>query len=144
MGAGLVYFGIVEETRRWIWLIGDTGLKRFGNKIDGYFKRCEAEERFPDEAGLILYLKLSVADYERLRADGDGESGDYARLLEDARLRRESIISRELYSSGAKGTMGKLFLAKQAKNSGILGTAAEEGRLVIEVRISGSGAEFFD
>ena len=119
-------------------------MKRFENSIDGYFKLCEDDERFPDEAGLILHLKLPVADYERLRDNSGGKSDEYARLLEEARLRRESIIARELYSSGAKGTTGKIFLAKQAKNSGIPETAAEEGKLVIEVRMSGSGADFFD
>ena len=119
-------------------------MQRFKNGIDGYFRQCESEERFPDEAGLILHLRLSVADYDRRKGNTDGKSREYARLLEEARLKRESIIARELYSSGAKGTTGKIFLAKQAKNSGMSETAAEEGKLIIEVRMSGSGADFFD
>ena len=144
LGAGEYISGLLRKRGRGLWVIGYTSLQRFKNGIDGYFEECEKEERFPDEAGLILHLRLSVADYERRKGNTDGRSGEYSRLLEEARLKRESIIARELYSSGVKGTTGKIFLAKQAKNSGISEIDAEEGKLVIEVRMSGSGKGFFD
>ena len=110
-------------------------IKDFESKISAYFSDCEETGAYPDEAGMILYLGLEREDYDRYITGGDGKG--YAAALKKARLRRESIIVRDLYAS-EKATTGKIFLARQINNGGLTDKPREETQtMTIDVKING-------
>jgi len=115
--------------------------KQFEKTIESYFKTCEEAGVFPDEAGLILFLGLEREEYERLR---DGKRGKaYAAALSKARLRRESIIVRELYNT-EKAATGKIFVARQPENGGLTDKPREaHAPVTVEVRLAGAGEDPF-
>lgn len=121
------------------------------NKVQAYFAFCGEQNIFPDEAGLILFLGISEEMYEKYKSRSLKRYAPFALCLERARLRRESILVRDIYASAARAPTGKMFLAKQAENGGLTDRPKKEEKLEkpavkkesIELRI-GSGAEFFE
>lgn len=115
--------------------------KEFEKAIESYFTACEEEGIFPDEAGLILFLGLEREEYDRLK---DGKRGKaYAAALSRARLKRESIIVRELYNT-EKAATGKIFVARQPENGGLTDKPKEAAAPVtVEVRLAGAGDDPF-
>ena len=110
-------------------------IKEFEDRIDQYFSECGEAGAYPDEAGMILYLGLEREDYDRYL--GGAEGGGWAVCLKKARLRRESILVRDLYAS-EKATTGKIFLARQVNNGGLSDKPKEESQtMTIDVKISG-------
>jgi hypothetical protein len=110
-------------------------INEFRAVIDGYFADCERSDTFPDLAGQLLRLKISRERYDKyLRLGG----GVFKRALEDAELRRESILTREIYASG-KSTTGKIFLARRqaAGSEPEARRDAQEPSLVFEVKLDG-------
>ena len=105
-------------------------------RIERYFSRREAEGRFPTEAGLLLELGLSEAEYAGLLEDEACR-----REFERARLRRmDWLENRMVTESGrAAGCMNAL---KQEKNGGYADKAGQgaEKRLVIRLEGVGRGA----
>jgi hypothetical protein len=87
-------------------------VRAFDMKIDEYFTVCEANKTFPDEAGLILHLGLTRETYERYLNGADSKHRGFTACLKKAKLRRESIIIREIHDS-VKMPTGKIFLARQ-------------------------------
>lgn len=111
----------------------------FEGKIDAYFDKCRAQEIYPDEAGLILHLGITKELYDEYKENADDKYSEYARCIDNARLRRESIIVRDIYASSSAAT-GKIFLARQPGNGGLTDKQAQEQKkLMIEVVI---GEEF--
>ena len=110
----------------------------FERVIDAYFAQCEADGTFPDEAGMICALGLMREQFDRLLA----ESGRRSRLLHNARLRRESLLTRELYATD-KAATGKIFLARQP-SAGSMSDKPQvaEPRLSVEVHIAGETDAF--
>ena len=86
-------------------------LSEFKRRIDEYFDECADANAFPDEAGLLLALDLTREQHERLLA-GNAKSNGKLRALQDARLRRESLLTRELFAT-EKAATAKIFLARQ-------------------------------
>jgi len=117
----------------------------FEDKINTYFLKCELDGTYPDEAGLILHLGLAKEDYAKYRDNADGNYAGFARCLESARLRRESIIVRDIYSSDSKSPSGKIFLARQSGNGGLSDKLPNDAKKVtIEVSLGGGAAEQFE
>jgi hypothetical protein len=117
-------------------------IKEFEDRIDRYFAECGAAGAYPDEAGMILYLGLEREAYDRYLGGEEGKG--WAGCLKKARLRRESIIVRDLYAS-EKATTGKIFLARQVNNGGLSDKPREESQtMTIDVKISGgkNGGQF--
>ena len=116
----------------------------FEEKIDAYFLKCELEEIYPDEAGLILHLGISREIYEKYRDNADGKHTGFSRVLESARLKRESIIVRGIYSA-ASSPSGKIFLARQPANGGLSDKLPPESKkLTVEVILNSDMPEVFD
>jgi hypothetical protein len=116
-------------------------LQEFSARIDGYFEMCAAEGAYPDEAGMLLHVGIDRRTFDAYMR-GNARAG-YKKCLEDARLRRESIITREIYASKTSST-GKVFLLKQPGNGGLTekdGGAAPS--LTVEV-VLGDAAERFE
>ena len=105
-------------------------------RIERYFSRREAEGRFPTEAGMLLELGMSEAEYaERM------EDGRYRPELERARLRRMDWLENQMVTESGRAT-GCMNALKQEKNGGYAdkaGTGSEK-RLVIRLEGVGSGA----
>ena len=112
------------------------------NKISAYFSDCSMTGAYPDEAGMILHLGLEREEYDRFLSGDNGKS--YAACLKKARLRRESIIVRDLYAS-EKATTGKIFLARQANNGGLTDKPTQaQQTMMIDVKLNGgkNGGQF--
>ncbi|MCL2409447.1 MAG: DNA-packaging protein [Oscillospiraceae bacterium] len=118
-------------------------LIEFEEKIDAYFLKCELGEIYPDEAGLILHLGISREVYEKYRDNEGGAYGGFSRVLESARLRRESVITRGIYSSS--GSSGRIFLARQPANGGLSDKLPPDNKkLSIEVLLNSDTPGAFD
>jgi len=114
----------------------------FEDKINTYFLKCELDGTYPDEAGLILHLGLTKEAYDKYRDNAGGRYSGFSRCLESARLRRESIIVRDIYSSESRSPTGKIFLARQPGNGG-LSDKQEQKKVTIEISL-GDAAEQFE
>jgi hypothetical protein len=115
-------------------------ITEFKEIIDEYFAECEEKSLFPDEAGLILRLGITKDECEALLSTEKGPKRAFSNALKNARLRRESLISRDIFASG-KNTTGKVFLLKQPAN-GAADSRREDG-LEFIIRIEGD-ADFAD
>jgi hypothetical protein len=117
-------------------------VRAFDMKIDEYFAVCNANKTFPDEAGLLLHLGMTRETYERYLRGEDRKHRGFTASLKKAKLRRESIIIREIHDSDKTPT-GKIFLARQTFGEG----AAEKGRAdvkaaAVELRIKDDSGYF--
>lgn len=116
--------------------------------MDAYFNLCSAQQVFPDEAGLILYLGISEERYGKYIRAELRRYRPYQLCLERARLRRESILVRDIYAAEKRAPVGKLFLVKQEENGGLSdkylkGAVKGGGKNILEVKMK-SGAGFFE
>jgi len=84
--------------------------------IRAYFKDCEAEGKFPNYAGMLLYLGVCAATVERWCSEGHSEYLVYRGVFEKARLRIEDTLNQLVLDKGK--TNGAIFLLKQKKNGG--------------------------
>lgn len=107
-------------------------VEEFKKRIEEYFAECEKKEIFPDEAGLLLHLKISREKFEQYKRS----NGAYHKALAAAALRRESLLTREIYST-TKSAAGKIFLARSLMAQS--GTRAVEaaGGAVFDVSVEG-------
>ena len=130
-------------------------LREMEEKVSEYFDMCEQSGDFPDEAGLIYHLGISRDMYEQYARGELRRYKPFALCLERAKLRRESILVREIFAASASRTpTAKLFLAKQVENGGLVeppkvggksgGGGKKDEKPVVEVKMSGSGKGFFD
>jgi hypothetical protein len=94
------------------------GILEFRRKIDEYFDACAEDGIFPDEAGLLLLLNLGYDDLDRILYGGELRTRSARRALLDARLRRESLLTRELFATD-KAATGKIFLARQVASGAL-------------------------
>ena len=105
-------------------------------RIERYFSLREAEGRFPTEAGMLLELGMSEAEYaERM------EDGRYRPELERARRRRMDWLENQMVTESGRAT-GCMNALKQENNGGYADKAGAgaEKRLVIRLEGVGSGA----
>ncbi|MDR0813039.1 MAG: hypothetical protein LBO63_03405 [Oscillospiraceae bacterium] len=74
----------------------------FRRRIREYFKDAETNGTYPDKSGLIIALKLTPEEYDRLlEADDLKNQSDWLRhtALQQAELRRKSLLERALFTS---------------------------------------------
>ncbi len=121
--------------------------------MNAYFDSCAQEGTFPDEAGLILRLGISKDMYDRYARAELRRYRPFALCLERARLRRESILVRDIYAAEKRTPTAKMFLAKQGGNGGLCDRPKKDGDIgakaggekpVLEVKMSGPGKDYFD
>ncbi len=100
--------------------------ERVSRVIREYFGECEAEGKYPSEAGLMLRLGAGEEEYRELCA-----REDTADLLERARLRRLEWLESRL-ARGGTGVTGLMTVLRREDES-----ESGDGRLVI--RLEGLG-----
>lgn len=83
-------------------------------KCQEYRSLCEAEDIFPDEAGMLLYLGLSRDMKSRYESR---EDGGFAEVFKKYMAIRESMLVRELFRN-PRGASAYTFLLKQPENGG--------------------------
>jgi len=111
--------------------------------IDAYFDRCDAQGVFPDEAGMMIQLKLRKKDIERLTDDETNPRADlYRDVFEEAMLRRKSDLMRRMVSDPkiANGCMNAL---KQLENGGLTDKPLENMDRTVHVKVAASDEELF-
>jgi hypothetical protein len=121
--------------------------KEMQRRVNEYFAVCQEQDVFPDEAGLILHLGISEEMYEAYRTRDRRRYIPFRRCLEDAQLRRESILVRAIYSSDKKSAAGKIFLARLEENGGLSEqelTAKPESKQALEVKFSPGARQYFE
>jgi hypothetical protein len=96
-------------------------LRDMEEKVSAYFEQCAAEAR--SRTRRVLSTIWHIADmYDRYARAELKRYRPFALCLERARLRRESILVREIFASENRSPTAKLFLVKQA------GTAVQPSR----------------
>lgn len=117
-----------------------------------YFDECDKKNLLPDYPGMVLFLKFKTkksleayADPERHlnRCGGDKDKAaamaeEYADVLEEAKLRRESYLVRKMVTDN-KLAQGCLNALKQKENGGYTDRPAESGEKTLKVQIMGVG-----
>lgn len=120
--------------------------------INDYVRMCEREDKFPDEAGMLLYLGISKAGMkkycgyddqselvEKKKFNPDDTYG-YKQVFEHAALIRESWLARKMAADG-KGANGYMNLLKQPSNGGYKDRYQDEGDRAITINLVGVGGE---
>jgi hypothetical protein len=121
--------------------------KEMQRRVNEYFTLCEEQNLFPDEAGLILHLGISEEMYEAYRTRDRRRFIPFRLCLENAQLRRESILVRGIFSSDKKSAAGKIFLARQPENGGLSEqelTAKPDNKQALEVKFSPGARQYFE
>lgn len=87
--------------------------------VDRYFASCELTGSFPDFAGMKVALQLYDSDIDAFMSEDNPDREAYREVLENARDRRESWLSRRMVEEPkcANGCMNAL---KQEKNGGYM------------------------
>ncbi len=96
-----------------------SSFKEMERRVNAYFAQCAAENVFPDEAGLILALGISEEMYNAYLTKDKRRYIPFRLCLENARLRRESILVRRLFEAGKRASPGLIFLARLPENGGL-------------------------
>lgn len=96
------------------------------NAMGRYFGSCESSGTFPDYAGMLLYLGMTEKEANKLQSEDHADHEKYRKLFDDARLRRESWLSRRMVTEPkvANGCMNAL---KQEKNGGYIDKQKDSG-----------------
>jgi hypothetical protein len=115
-------------------------LSEFKQGIDAYFEDCERDGIFPDEAGMVLRLGIDKKVFDRYLTNGQSR---YAGFILAARLRRESIITRDIYAARLSPPTGKLLLSRlpdggEAQER----AAAPKPKLTVEILLGGEAEDF--
>ena len=105
--------------------------------VDKYFAENEANNEFPDYAGMLLYLGISDRTVRQYSADNP----DYAEIFDEAKLHRESFLVRRMTKDN-KLAQGCLNALKQEANGGYTDKPVDntERKLVIELKGVGENA----
>lgn len=106
-------------------------------KCKEYIDLCEAQDKFPDEAGMLLYCNISWDTKNRYENDEDNKYPGFADVLKKYAAIRESALVQELMRN-PKGAGAYAFLLKQVKNGGYTDKQQVEnsGKQTIEIKIA--------
>jgi hypothetical protein len=118
-------------------------LLQFKHGIDAYFEECEREGNYPDEAGMILRLGIDKKTFDRYLTGEQPRYAGFLRCILAARLRRESIVMRDLYASRLSSPTGKLLLSRLPDRSEPPERSdAPPPKLTVEVLFGGAAEAF--
>jgi hypothetical protein len=85
--------------------------------------------------------------YEKYQTAGLRRYLPFRLCIENARLRRESILVRRIYASEKRTPAGAIFLVGQEENGGLTApppSAREEKKQTLEVRMGPGVREYFE
>ena len=106
--------------------------------VEEYFDKCEAEDVFPDEAGMRIFLNAGYSTYYKWL-----KIPEYQEIFQRAQERRESFLVRRMVGE-PKLAQGCLNALKQPKNGGYTDGRPEKGTGEVKVYISLKGCEDFN
>ena len=115
--------------------------------VEEFFTMREAQEMFPDEPGMIVFLMdrfgISTGTYRRYNENDSEEDENiykkHAQILARARLRRESWLCTRMAGDN-KAAQGCLNNLKQPKNGGYIDRPQDSGSsATITLKIDGVG-----
>lgn len=103
--------------------------------VDEYFTACELNGSFPDFAGMKVALRLYDSDIDAFTAEDNPDREEYIKVLENARDRRESWLSRRMVEEpkAANGCMNAL---KQEKNGGYMDKSKDKEAPTVKIEFS--------
>lgn len=103
--------------------------------VDRYFNDCDERDIFPDFAGMKVALRLLDSDIEEFLAEDNSDRDEYRAVLESARDRRESWLSRRMVKEPkcANGCMNAL---KQEKNGGYMDKSKDKEAPTVKIEFS--------
>ena len=93
--------------------------QKLAEAIEEYFIDCEGENRFPDLAGMRLYLGVTQATLDRYVKEDGEEFEKYREILDAAKDRRESWLVRRMVTE-PKAANGCMSALKQPANGGYI------------------------
>ncbi len=91
-----------------------------------YIELCSEQNAFPDEAGMLLFLKLPPATKARYEKNESGQYAGFAEVFKKYELLRESYLTRGMLAD-PKLAGACSFLLKQRKNGGYAEKQADGG-----------------
>lgn len=110
-------------------------------EIRKYFAECEAIDKFPDEAGMKLYLGLlSDKDIERYTGCKNDKAEEYIEVFRWAGLMRETWLNERMAKAeNCKSINAYINLLKQEKNGGYIDKPKDGGQVDLKIKIDGVG-----
>lgn len=115
--------------------------EQFRKAVDKYFDYMEELGKFPDHAGMCIFLGLSQKTLEQYSLENNPNHDKYADTLEYAQSRRESWLSQRM-AEDPKGANGYMNLLKQKKNGGFTDRPQQEQqRMELSINLVGLGGE---
>lgn len=108
--------------------------------VDEYITGCEADNTFPDEAGMRLYLGISKRTMERMVSEKESPETwrDFREVFDYAKDKRESFLVRRMTSDN-KAAQGCLNALKQAANGGYIDRPVDSGKIELTIKAEGIG-----
>lgn len=106
--------------------------------IVAYFNDCEEHDIFPDYAGMLLKLQMQPEDALALQDEENDNYAEYRRIFNNAKLGRESWLSRHMVADNKKAA-GCMNALKQEQNGGYLDRPTGKEKQSIIVRMEGAG-----
>lgn len=107
--------------------------------ISEYINECEANDTFPDYAGMCLALKISKKTLESYcDPEKNANAEGFKEVLEEAAAKRESYLVRIMVTDN-KRAQGCLNALKQKENGGYTDRPAESQEKTLKVQIMGVG-----
>lgn len=94
-------------------------VREFNCIIDAYFDECAQSSVFPDEAGMMLRLGIDHDNLEEMLQNAGKRHSKYRKAIINARLRRESLLTREIFAAESRSPTGKIFLSRQNAGGGL-------------------------
>lgn len=111
--------------------------EEFAKAVQAYIDDSEDKGYFPDEAGLILWLKIGETTYREY-----GEREGFREVVARARLLRESWLTRKM-TAEPKLAQGCLNNLKQPKNGGYIDKPQNDGPRELTINLVGVGSDAF-
>lgn len=113
----------------------------FERAVNDYFEQCAEEDKFPDVAGMRIFLGLSQKTIDKYCEDPDAEEAErFKRIVETARDKRQSWLERHMVQNPktANGCMNAL---KQTHNGGFVDKPVDNSERSLTINVINVGGE---
>lgn len=113
------------------------------DEMKKYFEICEEDgDKFPDEAGMMLFLGLiAEKDREKFTDDSNPNAEEYRKVFRWAGMMRETWLNEKIASAeNCKSINAYIHLLKQEKNGGYIDKSGDKGgKTELKIKIDGVG-----
>ena len=108
------------------------------NAVEEYFEMRDKQDKFPDYAGMLIFLQIDDDDVAALVAEDNPNAKEYRRIFKYAKLRRESWLATTMVSD-PKRASGCMNALKQHENGGYENRGSDKGEKKLLIKIDGIG-----